>query len=400
MRKVIDSVLKTLVIVFGVLMLATNAALAQVSVSLPHIVARAGTTRTIDVMVGTLPKALSVISYQFNLSYDPSVILVIGSTMRGTISERAKVPVVEFSTPGVVKVAVATDSALTGSGALISFTVDMLAPGTSALTLSEFKFNEGYPSAALITDGEVIVPAFCVSLPVAQSVEVNQDSTWNIPITADAITGKEIFSYQFTVSFDSNKIEIIGVNTTGTSSSTISNILVNTTVAGQISVAAASSDTTAIAGGAGDTLLNLQAKVKPIADGTSALTFVNFQFNEGDPAVEKADGSVHVRDRTAIRVIDQVPTQYVLDQNYPNPFNPATMITFGLPNQTNVTLEVYNILGMKVRTLIAGARMNAVKYSVEWDGKDNSGMSVPSGIYLYRLHTDKFSAAKKMVLMK
>jgi flagellar hook assembly protein FlgD len=107
-----------------------------------------------------------------------------------------------------------------------------------------------------------------------------------------------------------------------------------------------------------------------------------------------------VENTDAIRQVDPVPSKYALDQNYPNPFNPTTMITFGLPKETNVTLEVYNILGMQVRTLIAGNRMNAGKYSVDWDGKDNSGMSVPSGVYLYRIQTDKFSAAKKMVLMK
>jgi len=159
-------------------------------------------------------------------------------------------------------------------------------------------------------------------------------------------------------------------------------------------------DTASLAGADGATLINLTAQVLPNAHGISALTFVSFQFNEGVPAVGAVDGSVYVQDITAIKRVDPIPSQYALDQNYPNPFNPTTVITFGLPKETNVTLEVYNILGMQVRTLIAGNRMNAGKYSVDWDGKDNSGMSVPSGVYLYRIQTDKFNAAKKMVLMK
>jgi hypothetical protein len=400
MRKVTVPFLKTLVIVFGVLLLATNVALAQVSVSLPHMVARAGTTKNINVTVGVLPIELSVISYQFNLAYDPSVLRITGYTTAGTISGKATMPPIVELTSGWVRVAGASDSALSGPGTLISFTAEMLAPGTSPLTLSGFTFNEGIPSAVIIPapQGQVVVPSLTVNLPEAGNIEVVQDSTWNIPITADAITGKGILSYQFTVLYDSNMISITEVSVAGTSSAPIGGNIISTAVAGRITVAASSTDV--LTGATGATLLNLRAKVKPAANGTLTLTFLDFLFNEGDPAVGAIDGSVHVRDVTGINVIDRVPTQYVLDQNYPNPFNPTTMITFGLPNQTNVTLEVYNILGMKVRTLIDGERMNAAKYSVEWDGKDNSGMAVPSGVYLYRIHTDKFSAAKKMVLMK
>jgi hypothetical protein len=390
--------LKTLVIVFGVLLLATNVALAQVSVSLPQIVARAGTTRTINVTVGTLPKALSVLSYQFNLTYDTTVIRITGYQTIGTITAMASTPVVVLEA-GVVHVAVASDSALSGSGALISFVADINTPGITPLTLVGFKFNEGNPSA-IITQGQVVVPAFSVTLPALDTILAKSTDVVNIPIKADAISGLGIQSYQFIVSYDTTMLLITGVDATGTSSAPLAgNILVNTSVAGQISVAAASTDTASLAGADGATLINLTAQLKPHAKTTVALTFVSFQFNEGIPTVGAVNGSVYVEDVTAIKLIG-VPTQYVLDQNYPNPFNPTTVITFGLPKETNVTLEVYNILGMQVRTLIAGERMSAAKYSVEWDGKDNSGMSVPSGVYLYRIHTDKFDAAKKMVLMK
>jgi hypothetical protein len=399
MHKVTFPFLKTMLLVFGVLLLATNVALAQVPVSLPNVVSMAGTTRTISVTVGTLPKALSVLSYQFNLTYDTTVIRINGYTLAGTISASATAPVVVL-TPGVIHVAVASDSVLSGSGALISFVADVIAPGTTPLTLVGFKFNEGNPSA-IVTQGQVVVPTFSVSLPPLDSFRVVPATVINIPIIADAISGKGIQSYQFIVSYDTTLLRITGVSVTGTSSAPLAgNIIVNTSVAGQISVAAASMDTAALAGADGATLINLTAQVMPHAQGVSALTFVSFQFNEGVPAVGAVNGSAYVQDVTAIRQVDPVPSKYALDQNYPNPFNPTTVITFGLPKETNVTLEVYNILGMQVRTLIAGNRMNAGKYSVDWDGKDNSGMSVPSGVYLYRIQTDKFNAAKKMVLMK
>lgn len=95
-----------------------------------------------------------------------------------------------------------------------------------------------------------------------------------------------------------------------------------------------------------------------------------------------------------------VPTEFTLSQNFPNPFNPSTTIRFALPKEAPVTLEIYNILGMKIRTLISGQSMNAAFHTVVWDGKDDAGVGVPSGMYLYRIHADKFQASKKMTLLK
>lgn len=95
-----------------------------------------------------------------------------------------------------------------------------------------------------------------------------------------------------------------------------------------------------------------------------------------------------------------VPTEFTLSQNYPNPFNPSTTIKFGLPKEAPVTLEIYNVLGVKVRTLIAGETMSASFHTLVWDGKDDGGVAVPSGVYLYRVHADKFQASKKMTLIK
>lgn len=95
-----------------------------------------------------------------------------------------------------------------------------------------------------------------------------------------------------------------------------------------------------------------------------------------------------------------VPTEFTLSQNYPNPFNPSTTIKFGLPKEAPVTLEIYNVLGVKVRTLIAGETMSAAFHTLVWDGKNDGGIAVPSGVYLYRVHADQFQASKKMTLIK
>jgi hypothetical protein len=89
-----------------------------------------------------------------------------------------------------------------------------------------------------------------------------------------------------------------------------------------------------------------------------------------------------------------IPELYSLEQNYPNPFNPSTQIVFGLPNSTRVTLEVYNLLGQKVATLLDEMREPG-SYTVSFDGK---GMS--SGVYFYRLTAGNQVTSKKMMLVK
>jgi len=93
------------------------------------------------------------------------------------------------------------------------------------------------------------------------------------------------------------------------------------------------------------------------------------------------------------------PTVFSLSQNFPNPFNPKTMIRFALPKDSWVKLEVYNILGQKVKTLVDEKLAAGVK-EVEWDGRDGKGLEVASGIYFYRIKADDFSDVKKMVMLK
>ncbi|MFW9769953.1 MAG: T9SS type A sorting domain-containing protein, partial [Candidatus Thorarchaeota archaeon] len=94
-----------------------------------------------------------------------------------------------------------------------------------------------------------------------------------------------------------------------------------------------------------------------------------------------------------------VPTEFDLSQNYPNPFNPATNIQFAVPREAHVTLVIYNVLGQRVTTLVDEIKSTGF-HSVEWDGRDHAGKPVASGIYLYRIKTDKFIQSRRMVLLK
>ncbi len=94
-----------------------------------------------------------------------------------------------------------------------------------------------------------------------------------------------------------------------------------------------------------------------------------------------------------------LPDQFSLIQNYPNPFNPATIIEYNLPKRSHVTIEVYNLLGEKVKTLVDGEK-SAGTYTITWDGTSLSGESVSTGVYFYRFQAGDYVETKKMLLLK
>jgi len=108
------------------------------------------------------------------------------------------------------------------------------------------------------------------------------------------------------------------------------------------------------------------------------------------------------RDRETFEPVSitvSAPKDFVLLQNYPNPFNPVTNIKFNVPRYSKVELKIYNILGQEVKTLVDG-RIKPGYYNITWDGRNNNGMKVASGIYIYRLRTEKYVKSLKMVLIK
>jgi len=129
--------------------------------------------------------------------------------------------------------------------------------------------------------------------------------------------------------------------------------------------------------------------------------------NAGDPASPtdpdgtRADMGAFYFDIGTVGVTEnfQLPTTYFLGQNYPNPFNPETAIRFQLPQATHVVLKIYNLLGEEIRTLM-DADCEAGRHSLHWDGKDNQGQAIASGVYLYRLQAGSFMKTKKMNLLR
>jgi hypothetical protein len=94
-----------------------------------------------------------------------------------------------------------------------------------------------------------------------------------------------------------------------------------------------------------------------------------------------------------------LPKRFALHPNYPNPFNPATTIKYDLPKTTRVTLRIFDIMGRQVKTLIDEEKDAGYHYLI-WEGKDDKGRPVTSGIYFYRLETSSFTFVQKLMLLR
>jgi len=111
-------------------------------------------------------------------------------------------------------------------------------------------------------------------------------------------------------------------------------------------------------------------------------------------SVIKYNGEIIITDIPESEINQAIPNEYSLSQNYPNPFNPRTTIQFALPEQAKVTLKIFDVLGAEVATL-KNEILSPGNYSVEWNASNYA-----SGIYIYKLETEKFSDTKKLILMK
>ena len=109
-----------------------------------------------------------------------------------------------------------------------------------------------------------------------------------------------------------------------------------------------------------------------------------------DSVIVTGDGVTGIEDE----LLNTIPTEFVVYQNYPNPFNPSTSIIFGLPEVGNVKLILFNLLGEEVATLVDEEKV-AGYYTVEFNA-----VTLPSGIYFYRLQAGSFIETKKMILLK
>jgi hypothetical protein len=133
--------------------------------------------------------------------------------------------------------------------------------------------------------------------------------------------------------------------------------------------------------------IELAFRAEPPPDGTSRVLLF------------KAKGRYERYDPASPSAVDSLPSGFTFEQNYPNPFNPMTTFSFSLPEATHVKLDIYNILGKRVVSVL-NEQLPAGRHTCEWDGRDGQGRQVASGVYFARLRAGEFDSTKKMVVVK
>jgi len=189
-------------------------------------------------------------------------------------------------------------------------------------------------------------------------------------------------------------------------SSPLEGILINARFEGEVEVnATTDADGTYILQGLPAGNYTIEATAAGYSDGyfggTSEENAAPVSVGEGKDAAEV---NVNLNEDTVTDVSPgggpSVPQTFELQQNFPNPFNPETSIRYQLAQSTDVSLKVYNIMGQAVRTLVNDAQA-AGSYQVKWDGKDNLGRQVASGVYIFRLKAgEQFKSSRTMMLLK
>jgi hypothetical protein len=121
------------------------------------------------------------------------------------------------------------------------------------------------------------------------------------------------------------------------------------------------------------------------------VTTVDHNGNESDPS-NTVSVELSVEE-------EPLPEEFAIQQNYPNPFNPSTQILYALPEQSNVVITIYNMLGGKVRTLVNSVQDAGYRTAL-WNATNDYGNPVSAGMYIYTIQAGKYYEAKKMILLK
>ncbi len=224
-------------------------------------------------------------------------------------------------------------------------------------------------------------------------VEALPDGRFVVPVLIDEMDG--VLSGQLELSFDPAKLKAVDART---SHLTSDYLFANNAQDGRLRLSFAGVESVEGSGRIGeiifepvDSQIETIGEIDPRVD-LSGIDLVSAQLNEGlfSVVIPQSDG------------VSDVPDTYALHQNFPNPFNPETVIHYDLPAQSHVDVSIYNMIGQKVATLVH-EQMDAGRHSTVWDGTDDSGKSLASGIYVYRLETDgseEFVKIRKLVLMR
>lgn len=226
-----------------------------------------------------------------------------------------------------------------------------------------------------------------------------EDTIWysypsQVPIYFDRnITEYGIYGWELVLQYDPSKVKIAGITANGTASSAWGAPTANNNTPGTLVIIHAGS--TPLSGNLPLIIVNFEG-LMPGVGTTSNLAVTKILFNEGDPCAMFMNGSLYVP--TGVHG-DAAPRLH-LEQNVPNPFQSVTTIPFALARSSNIRLNVYSATGAMVKSIVEGYMEAGIWNFSEWDGTNEWGERVSSGVYFYRLQVDDAQLTKKAVLIK
>jgi hypothetical protein len=249
----------------------------------------------------------------------------------------------------------------------------------------QFRCPAIFPFIALLkgdVSGECYVRPATFAVPTAKvkiGVPTHFDGYVEVPVGVKH--ADNVFSTQFELAYNADDFDVTEVRGIGLASGMMTAYNADN---GNLLIAMAGSGSFS---GSGDVaIITLQKKHTPIPVASTRLEIVSALLNESAPMIED-----HQYDLEVVR--------FVLGPVSPNPFTEAAVISFSAPRATGVSIDVYDVNGRLVQTVLSG-QVEAGTHQVSWDGRDSSGSKVARGVYFCRMNAGEFSATEKMVMLQ
>ena len=244
--------------------------------------------------------------------------------------------------------------------------------------------------------------------PIVLLPGINENAEFSLSLGSERVIAGELVAvdvslanvealigYGFTLNYETDKFEFVSVapadedllKSTGGDTPLFHHIVAD----GQVAIANGIVNGTAVSGG-GDIVRFVFRVLYEFGD--------NARFEIADGLVFDPSQLQNPAVVAGVLELQSTPKEFALHQNFPNPFNPDTTIKYDLAESADVTLQIYNVLGQVVRTMVASEAQNAGRYQIRWNGMDDRGVSVSSGIYFYRISAGEFQNVRKLMLLK
>ena len=413
------------------------------TVTIDSVTVRPDSAFQLAIKVSDLTDA-DISSFDIVLSYDASLLTVTGATLDGTLSGSGGAGmtlVSNLDTPGTIALAAAGADAITGSGDLVILTFQSLSiEGTSSISFTQLSFNEGDPVVAGTT-GTVTVEALLIGDPslnrevtaydaslVLQHMVGNDTLSGDAWTAAEASGNGEVTAYDASLilRYSTGKITCFPAETSCGASKQGNNVAAELNWHSDLSTDThrASLLINTIQGDVRAVTIDLTLQeidiqkltsqapkgwtltASSIDESTYRILLVGTTPLETDSLItldltdmpDELQASYQLNEEAFLPIdahdLTETPSSYALLQNYPNPFNPNTTIQYTLPQESRVTLRVYNLLGREITRLVDGVQQ-AGTHSVSFDATH-----LASGTYLYRIETPGYSATRQMLLIK